>query len=146
MLTPTHVNLFSLVIPLVNRDTITLPDELLRRVDGLNDLFRNVVAPREACIDSEGIRVLSAIGREQVESTQGEVVQFDSTVFAEKLVSLPPPSESSSSPPCLFLHQVTFMGGRRGAGDEVDFHMLNWELLGEKASTVFRRVCTPSFL
>lgn len=74
----------------MNRDEITLPDELLKRVDGLNELYKNVIAPREACIDSEGIRVLSAIGREQVESTQGEVVQFDSSVFAEKLVSVPP--------------------------------------------------------
>ena len=131
----------------MNRDAITLPDELLKRVDGLNELFKNVIAPREACIDSEGIRVLSAIGREQVESTQGEVVQFDTTVFAEKLVSLLLSSPGHSlSPPHLFLHQVTFMGGRRGAGDDVDFHLLKWGSLGEKASTVFRRVCTPSFL
>lgn len=49
-----------------NRDDITIPDELIKRVDSLDTIYQNIIASREAAIDSEGIRLLSSIGREQV--------------------------------------------------------------------------------
>ena len=65
---------------------ITLPDELLKRLGGLNTINTNVVSSREASIDSEGIKLLSAIGREQAESSHGDLIRFDSVEYAEKLV------------------------------------------------------------
>lgn len=106
-----------------NRDDITIPDELIKRVASLDTIFENVVASKEAAIDSEGIRLLSSIGREQVETTHGELIQFDTVSYAEKL--------------------VTFMGGRRG---DSDCARLNWEKLGERAMKVFRKPPTVSFL
>lgn len=103
------------------REEITLPDELIKQVNCLDNLKKNVVASREAVIDSEGFRVLSAIGREQVESVQGELVRFDPVVYAEKL--------------------VTYMGGRRGESDNLD-----WSKLGRRSMRVFRKVPTPTFL
>ena len=103
------------------REEITLPDELIKQVNCLDNLKKNVVASREAAIDSEGFRVLSAIGREQVESVQGELVRFDPVVYAEKL--------------------VTYMGGRRGDSDNLD-----WSKLGRRSMRVFRKVPTPTFL
>ena len=50
-----------------NRDDITIPDELIKRVNSLDTIYQNIVASKEAAIDSEGIRLLSSIGREQVE-------------------------------------------------------------------------------
>lgn len=70
-----------------NRDDITLPEELLKRMKELNKVFLNVVGSREAAIDAEGLQLLSTIGREQVESTHSELINFDPVVFAEKLVS-----------------------------------------------------------
>ena len=49
--------------------------------------MKDVVAPREAAIDSEGFRLLSAIGREQVEATHGDLIQFDASNYAEQLVT-----------------------------------------------------------
>jgi hypothetical protein len=49
-----------------NRDDITIPDELIKRVNSLDTIYQNIVASKEAAIDSEGIRLLSSIGREQV--------------------------------------------------------------------------------
>ena len=51
----------------------------------MNEVFLDMVAPREAAIDSEGFQLLSAIGREQVESKTGDLV-FDPHLFTEKLV------------------------------------------------------------
>ena len=68
-----------------HREEITLPDELVKRVHGMNEVFLDMVAPREAAIDSEGFQLLSAIGREQVESKTGDLV-FDPHLFTEKLV------------------------------------------------------------
>ena len=108
-----------------NRDDITIPDELIRRVESLDTIYENVVASKEAAIDSEGIRLLSSIGREQVETTHGELIQFDTVSYAEKL--------------------VTFMGGRRG-----DFGAshprLDWEKLGERAMRAFKRAPAVTFL
>lgn len=52
----------------------------------MNNVYMDVVTPREAAIDAEGFQLLSSIGKEQVESSVGELV-FDPVVFAEKLVS-----------------------------------------------------------
>ena len=85
--------------------------------------MKNVVAPREAAIDAEGFRLLSSIGREQVEATHGDLIQFDASNYAEQL--------------------VTFMGGRRGAGGVGD---LNWTKLGDRAVKMFRTAPTTNFL
>lgn len=90
-------------------------------MDSLNILYKDVVASKEAAIDSEGFRLLSAIGREQVEATQGSFIQFDTTSYAEKL--------------------VTYMGGRRGTTKD-----LNWARLGDRAATVFRKPPLTNFL
>lgn len=108
------------------REEITLPDELIKQVNCLDSLNQNVVASREAAIDSEGFRVLSAIGREQVESVQGELVRFDPVVYAEKL--------------------VTYMGGRRGDTDNPREAHLDWSKLGRRSMRVFKKVPIPTFL
>jgi len=108
------------------REEITLPDELIKQVNCLDSLNQNVVASREAAIDSEGFRVLSAIGREQVESVQGELVRFDPVVYAEKL--------------------VTYMGGRRGDTDNPREAQLDWSKLGRRSMRVFKKVPIPTFL
>lgn len=115
---------------LENRDDITLAAQLVSCVESLNAVFSDVVAPKEAAIDSEGFRLLSAIGREQVEATHGSLIRFDTTSYAEKL--------------------VTYMGGRRGAsgggsGQGQASH-LNWVQLGERALWVFNRPPTTNFL
>lgn len=51
----------------------------------MNEVFKDMVASREVAIDSEGFKLLSAIGREQVESKTGDLV-FDPQLFTEKLV------------------------------------------------------------
>lgn len=104
-----------------NREDINLPTELIEQVDKLDKLFKNVVASREAVLDSEAIRLVSAVGRERVEAVQGSFIQFDTATYAEKL--------------------VTYMGGRRGTTGE-----LNWAQLGDKALTVFRKPPTSNFL
>ena len=106
-----------------HRDDITIPDELIKRVHSLDNIYADIVASKEAAIDSEAIRLLSSIGREQVETTHGELIQFDTTSYAEKL--------------------VTFMGGRRGGGENA---RLDWEKLGERAMKAFRKPPTVSFL
>ena len=96
-------------------------------MEGLNKLYKNVVATKEAAIDSEGFRLLSSIGREQVESTHGEMIQFDTAQFAEKL--------------------ITFMDGRRqGYIDTKSAIQLNWERLGERSMKAFKRPPTVNFL
>ena len=123
-LLPTTLHLFMHSSPppsTERREEITLPDELIKQVNCLDNLKKNVVASREAAIDSEGFRVLSAIGREQVESVQGELVRFDPVVYAEKL--------------------VTYMGRRRGDSDNLD-----WSKLGRRSMRVFKKVPTPTFL
>ena len=110
-------------LPSGNRDEITIPDELIKRVKSLDSIYAKVVASKEAAIDSEGIRLLSSIGREQVETTHGELIQFDTASYAEKL--------------------VTFMGGRRGDADNPH---LDWVKLGERAMKAFRKPPTVSFL
>ena len=47
-----------------------------------------VVASREAAIDSEHIKLLSEIARGRAQSSRGELVEFDSVVYCEKLVSV----------------------------------------------------------
>jgi len=108
------------------REEITLPDELIKKVSELDNIFKDVVASREAVIDSEGFRILSAIGREQVDSVQGELIQFDTIVFAEKL--------------------VTYMGGRRADIDNPSDARLDWSKLGRRAMRAYRRAPTPTFL
>lgn len=49
-------------------------------------LHRVVVAPREAAIDAEHIKVLSEIAREKAQSSRGELVVFEPVVYCEKLV------------------------------------------------------------
>lgn len=100
---------------------MTLPDQLIKHVDALDILMKDVVAPREAAIDSEGFRLLSAIGREQVEATHGQLIQFDAANYAEQL--------------------VTFMGGRRGAEGHLD-----WTKLGDRAAKMFHMAPTINFL
>jgi len=86
------------------------------------------VATKEAAIDSEGFRLLSAIGREQVEAAHGNLIQFDNITFMEKL--------------------VTHMGGRRGGQSSADPADLNldWEMLGDQASVAFRRAPPTNFV
>ena len=103
-----------------NREDITLPEKLMKQVKCLDKLMTNVVASKEAAIDAEGFRLLSTIGREQVEATHGNLIQFDSSTYAEKL--------------------ITFMGGRRGTKE------LQWEDLGEKVANVFNKPPPPNFL
>ena len=106
-----------------NRDDITTPDDLIKQVDKLDTIYGNIIASKEAAIDSEGIRLLSAIGREQVETTHGELIQFDTATYAEKL--------------------VTHMGGRRGDGGTAN---LDWEKLGDRAMRCFRKAPAVNFL
>ena len=56
-----------------------------------------------------------------METTHGELIQFDTASYAEKL--------------------VTFMGGRRG-----DAAHLDWEKLGDRAARAFRKPPAVSFL
>ena len=100
---------------------MTLPDQLIRHVDALDTLMRDVVAPREAAIDSEGFRLLAAIGREKAEATHGQLIQFDAVNYAEQL--------------------VTFMGGRRGGAGHLD-----WTKLGDRAAKMFHTAPTTNFL
>ncbi len=87
--------------------------------------MKDVVAPREAAIDSEGFRLLSSIGREQVEARHGDLIEFEASIYAEKL--------------------VTFMGGRRGTvGGELG--KLNWNTLGDRAERMIRIAPTTNFL
>lgn len=71
-----------------HRDEITLARELVRRVKNADELFKKVVAPREAVIDSEHLKLLSEIAREQAQSARGELVTFDTVEYSEKLVSV----------------------------------------------------------
>ena len=80
------------------------------------------MASKEAAIDSEGFRLLSAIGREQVEATQGSLIQFDMTTYAEKL--------------------VTLMGGRRDTSEGE----LDWVGHGDRSASVFRKPPVTNFL
>ena len=127
-LPPTHTQMHHISPFLLTerREEITLPDELIRQVSDLDNIFKDVVASREAVIDSEGFRILSAIGREQVDSVQGELIQFDTIVYAEKL--------------------VTYMGGRRADVDNPREAQLDWRKLGRRAMRACRRAPTPSFL
>ena len=84
--TITHINAHIHALT-ERRDEITLPDELVKKMKECNDLYKDVVASREAVIDSEELRLLSEIGREQVESTHGELISFHTEEYAEKLVS-----------------------------------------------------------
>ena len=95
----------------------------IKRIHSLDNIYADIVASKEAAIDSKAIRLLSSIGREQVETTHGELIQFDTTSYAEKL--------------------VTFMGGRRGRGENA---RLDWGKLGERAMKAFRKPPTVSFL
>lgn len=97
--------------------------ELVQRVNQLDSLLRNVESTREAAIDSEGFRLLTAIGREQVEATHGNLIQFDTNSYAEKL--------------------VTFMGGRRGVAGA---RGLDWAKLGDRAAVAFRTPPASDFL
>lgn len=110
-----------------NREDMKLPDQLLKDVRSLDKLMDNVVATKEAAIDAEGFRLLSAIGREQVEQTHGSLVQFEASTYAEKLVA--------------------YMGGRRGvsAGKE-GIGRLNWVQLGDRAARAFNRPPVTNFL
>ena len=107
---------------------MVLPEELLKHVCSLDELLNNVVATKEAAIDAEGFRLLSAIGREQVEQTHGSLVQFESTTYAEKL--------------------VTYMGGGRGlvSGEGRGARRLNWDKLGDRAASAFRSHPKTNFL
>ncbi len=49
-----------------NREDITIPEKLTEKLDNMNTLFSDVVAPKEAALDAEGFLLLSSIGREQV--------------------------------------------------------------------------------
>ena len=111
-----------------NREDITLPDELIKQVNKLDKYLHNdIVATKEAAIDSEGFRLLSAIGREQVESAHGNLIQFDNITFMEKL--------------------VTYMGGRRGHGSASRGDVtLDWSKLGDRASLVFNRPPPTNFV
>ena len=64
-----------------------MPDDLVRHIHRINSVFERVVSTREAAIDAEGFLLLSSIGKEQAESSAGELV-FDPVIFSEKLVSL----------------------------------------------------------
>ena len=103
-----------------NRENITIPENLLSQVQALDSKFRDVVSTNEAAIDARGFRLISSIGREQVESLHGDMLQFDTNKFAEKL--------------------ITFMGGRRG-GEQLD-----WTKLGERVSGVFNKAPVVTFL
>ena len=108
---------------------------MIKHVEKLNELLHpDLHASKEAAIDSEAFRLLSSIGRECVEATQGSIVQFDSATYMEKL--------------------VTFMGGRRmdGAGgrDKNLSSCLDWGKLGGRAAVIFHKrppptnfVCVP---
>lgn len=106
------------------RDEIALPEALTSHVDKLDSLYKDVVASKEAAIDSEGFCLLSAIGREQVEATHGSLIQFQTVTYAEKL--------------------VTYMGGRRGGAEQL--RSLNWSKLGERAAVIFNRPPQVNFL
>ncbi len=110
-----------------NREDITLPDQLLKHLRDLDKLNRNVVACKEAALDSECFRLISDVGRQQAEATHGSLLQFDTDTYAEKL--------------------VTFMGGRRGAirGQE-GIGQLDWAKLGERAGEAFHRPPSISFM
>jgi len=45
---------------------MSVPEKLLEKLDDMNTKFQDVVATKEASIDSEGFLLLSEIGREQV--------------------------------------------------------------------------------
>ena len=57
----------------------------MERVQGMNKVFSQVIASREAAIDAEGFQLLSAIGKEQVEGSAGRLI-FDPILFTDKLV------------------------------------------------------------
>ncbi len=114
--------IFSLFLPSERREEITLPDELLKQLQKSDDLFKNIVSSREAALDSETLRTISEIAREQVETTTSEVINFDSVAFAERL--------------------VTCMGGRRGAEPS----RLDWVGLGITARRAFKTAPSPSFV
>lgn len=107
------------------REEITIPEELLKQLKKSDKLFPGIVSSREAALDSENIRVISEIAREQVETTTAEVINFDSVAFAEKL--------------------VTRMGGRR-AGEQSNLTRLDWMGLGMSARRAFKTAPSPSFL
>lgn len=111
--------------PAGNRDDMTIPTDLVKSVKGLDNLFKKVVAPKEAAIDAEGFRLLSSIGREQVESAHGSLVEFDSASYAEKL--------------------ITHMGGRHGSSG-VQLGNLKWAQLGDQAAIAFHKPPTTNFL
>ena len=104
-----------------SRDDMSLSKGLMQHVSSLNKLLTDVVGSKEAAIDSEGFRLLSAIGREHVEATHGNLIQFDTATYTEKL--------------------VTYMGGRRGAGEH-----LNWARLGDRAAKAFHKPPSVNFL
>ena len=68
-----------------HRDELTMPDDLVRHIHQINNVFERVVSTREAAIDAEGFLLLSTIGRENAESTAGDLI-FDPVIFSEKLV------------------------------------------------------------
>ena len=92
--------------PAEHAEETAQPDELRRRLRHADSLqkkggrwqyegvacshscfsYSAVVAPREAAIDAEHIKVLSEIAREKVQSSRGELVEFEPVVYCEKLV------------------------------------------------------------
>ncbi len=67
-----------------NREDITIPEKLVEKLETMNNLFSDVVAPKEAALDAEGFLLLSTIGREQVCSNKTIVSIYlvvDSVLF-----------------------------------------------------------------
>lgn len=60
----------------------------MEKVQAHNALLQGVVLTREAALDSASYRNLSTIGRAQVVASQGELVQFDTGEYIERLVSV----------------------------------------------------------
>lgn len=106
-----------------NRDDITIPEELLKRLKKGDSLYEQVVSTREAVLDSENFKTLSEIACHQSENARGELIKFDPILFREKL--------------------ITYMGGR--SRDTLSLQNLDWHVLGERALKAFKSTPCVNF-
>ncbi|XP_032221894.2 non-structural maintenance of chromosomes element 4 homolog A isoform X2 [Nematostella vectensis] len=125
-----------------NRHEFIRPDSrgLHKALDQGEELFSKVKQTREAVLDSHFLVVSSTLGAQQVQQLQTHLVKFEPEVFAAKL--------------------ITFMGGRNLTNQDDDddddgtlsrrrqreVPPLDWNKLGEKVSSKFRKTPSLTFM
>jgi hypothetical protein len=103
------------------QDEIEMPDEFISKLDEENKLYKKVVSSREAVLDSECFKLLSKIACYHSQSSRGELIHFNPSVYGEKL--------------------LTYMGGQLDEASTLD-----WCKLGTTFLRCFRVAPSGQFL